>query len=267
MDGSGDAGMTVDASVGVCSRAKLTVVLPAYNAEKTLVRTYNDIPRDRVDEIILVDDASTDATVAIARQLDLRVIVHARNRGYGGNQKTCYRAALESGADIVVMVHPDYQYDPRLIPEVIAPILRGEADAVLGSRMLQRGSALRGGMPIYKFIGNKVLTFLENIVLGQRLSEYHTGYRAYTRRLLETVPFAHNSDNFVFDTEILIQTVAAGFRIAEVPVPTRYFPEASSIDFLRSVEYGFSILLRLAYYLLWKIWGYQGFRIKGDVSD
>jgi glycosyltransferase involved in cell wall biosynthesis len=240
---------------------RIIVVLPAYNAERTLLKTYQDIPKDLVAEIILVDDASTDATVSIARQLALRVIVHQRNRGYGGNQKTCYRTALDSGADLVVMVHPDYQYDPTLIPEIVAPLLRREADAVLGSRMLRRGEARRGGMPLYKFVGNRVLTWLENRVLRQRLSEYHTGYRAYSRRLLETVPFESNSDNFVFDTEILIQAIAAGFRIQEISVPTRYFPEASSIDFLRSVEYGFAILLRLLYYLLWKLTGYQGFRI------
>jgi len=228
----------------------VVVVLPAYNAARTLVRTFRDIPKDVVDDIILVDDASQDDTVEIARLLKLKVIQHVRNLGYGGNQKTCYRAALEAGADIVVMVHPDYQYDPTLIPQMIAPIQAGEADCVLGSRMLQKGGASAGGMPIYKQIGNRFLTMIENMVLKQHLSEYHTGYRAYSRRLLLSVPFTQNSNNFVFDTEIIIQVVVAGLRIREIPIPTRYFAHASSVDLFRSVQYGLAILKRLALYLL-----------------
>ncbi len=242
-------------------RPAVVVVLPAYNAARTLVRTFRDIPRDVVDDVILVDDASQDDTVEIARLLNLKVIRHDKNLGYGGNQKTCYRAALEAGADIVVMVHPDYQYDPTLIPEMIAPIQRGEADCVLGSRMLQKGGASAGGMPIYKQIGNRLLTLIENAILGQRLSEYHTGYRAYSRRLLMCVPFGQNSNNFVFDTEIIIQVLVAGFCIKEIPIPTRYFAHASSVDFFKSVQYGFAILKRLAFYLMWKAGGRQRFAI------
>jgi glycosyltransferase involved in cell wall biosynthesis len=238
--------------------------LPAYNAARTLIRTYRDIPKDAVDDIILVDDASQDDTVDIARLLNLKVIIHEKNLGYGGNQKTCYGAALERGADIVVMVHPDHQYDPTLIPQMVAPIQKGEADCVLGSRMLEKGSASAGGMPVYKQIGNRVLTLLENVILGQHLSEYHTGYRAYSRKLLTSIPFARNSNNFVFDTEIIIQLVVAGFRIKEIPIPTRYFAHASSVDFLRSVQYGLGILRRLALYLVWKWTGRQYFVITAE---
>lgn len=243
------------------AKPHVVVVLPAYNAARTLVRTFRDIPQDVVDDVILVDDASQDDTVEIARLLNLKVIVHGKNQGYGGNQKTCYRAALESGADIIVMVHPDYQYDPTLIPQMIAPIQRGEADCVLGSRMLQRGGASAGGMPIYKQIGNRFLTWLENLVLDQRLSEYHTGYRAYSRKLLLAIPFTANSNNFVFDTEIIIQLVVAKFRIKEIPIPTRYFAHASSVDLMRSIEYGLAILARLAAFLIWKTNGRQFFVI------
>jgi glycosyltransferase involved in cell wall biosynthesis len=239
----------------------VVVVLPAYNAARTLVRTYRDIPQEVVDDVILVDDASQDDTVEIARLLNLKVIQHDKNLGYGGNQKTCYRAALESGAGIVVMVHPDYQYDPTLIPQMIAPIQNGKADCVLGSRMLQKGGASAGGMPIYKQIGNRFLTKVENLILGQNLSEYHTGYRAYSRRLLLSIPFTENSNNFVFDTEIIIQLLVAGFRIKEIPIPTRYFAHASSVDLARSVQYGLAILKRLAFYLIWKAGGRQYFAI------
>ncbi len=245
----------------VHAKPYVVVVLPAYNAARTLIRTYRDIPKEVVDDVILVDDASQDDTVEIARLLNLKVIQHDKNRGYGGNQKTCYRAALEGGADIVVMVHPDYQYDPTLIPQMIAPIQNGEADCVLGSRMLQKGGASAGGMPIYKQIGNRLLTKVENLILGQNLSEYHTGYRAYSRRLLTSVPFAENSNNFVFDTEIIIQLVVAGFRMKEIPIPTRYFAHASSVDFLRGVQYGLGILIRLAFYLIWRAGGRQYFAI------
>ena len=229
--------------------AKVVVVMPAYNAAKTLERTYNDLPREVVDHVILVDDVSRDETVEIARRLGLKVIVHIQNKGYGGNQKTCYIEALRDGADVVVMLHPDYQYDSRLVPELIAPILEGRADLVLGSRFLGSG-ALAGGMPIWKYVSNRFLTITENLALGQRLSECHTGFRAYSRRLLETIPFLLNSDKFVFDTEVIAQTVAFGFTITEIPVPTRYFAEASSVNFRNSVIYGLSTLATMARYLL-----------------
>ncbi len=230
---------------------KIIVVMPAYNAAKTLERTYNDLPKEVVDKVILVDDVSQDETVEIARQLGLEVIVHIQNKGYGGNQKTCYLKALEDGADIVVMLHPDYQYDSTLVPDLIRPIQEGRADMVLGSRFLS-GGTLAGGMPVYKFLANRFLTIVENIVLGQNLSECHTGFRAYSRELLLTIPFLLNSDNFVFDTEVIAQAVAFGFRIAEIGVPTRYFKEASSVNFRRSVVYGLSTLAVMARYALSK---------------
>lgn len=228
---------------------RVVVVMPAYNAAKTLERTYADIPAGVVDRVIVVDDVSQDETVEIARRLGLEVVIHIQNRGYGGNQKTCYLRALEEGADLVVMLHPDYQYDSRLIPELIRPIQEGRADLVLGSRFLG-GGPLAGGMPLYKFISNRFLTLSENLVLGQRLSECHTGFRAFSRRLLETIPFLLNSDNFVFDTEVIVQSVAFGFHIAEIGVPTRYFAEASSVNFRRSVVYGFATLKTLLEYVL-----------------
>lgn len=229
--------------------AKVVVVMPAYNAAQTLERTYNDLPSGVVDHVILVDDVSHDETVAIAQQLGLKVIVHIQNRGYGGNQKTCYIEALRDGADVVVMLHPDYQYDSRLVPELIAPILEGRADLVLGSRFLDSGT-LAGGMPVWKYISNRFLTITENLVLGQHLSECHTGFRAYSRRLLETIPFLLNSDKFVFDTEVIAQTVAFGFQITEIPVPTRYFAEASSVNFRNSVIYGLNTLATMGRFLL-----------------
>ncbi len=240
---------------------RVVVVMPAYNAAKTLERTYNDLPKDVVDKVILVDDVSQDETVEIARQLGLEVIVHIQNKGYGGNQKTCYIKALEDGADIVVMLHPDYQYDSTLVPELIRPIQEGEADMVLGSRFLT-GGTLAGGMPLYKYVSNRFLTLAENIALGQHLSEFHTGFRAYSRRMLETIPFLLNSDNFVFDTEVIAQAVAFGFRIAEIGVPTRYFEEASSVNFKNSVIYGLSTLATMARYLLakWDIASYPQFK-------
>lgn len=240
---------------------KVIVVMPAYNAAKTLERTYNDLPKGVVDKVILVDDVSQDETVEIARRLGLDVVVHIQNKGYGGNQKTCYLKALEDGADIVVMLHPDYQYDSTLVPELIKPIQEGKADMVLGSRFLGLG-ALQGGMPLYKFISNRFLTIVENIVLGQHLSECHTGFRAYSRRMLETIPFLLNSDDFVFDTEVIAQAVAFGFHIAEIGVPTRYFKEASSVNFRRSVIYGLSTLAVMVRYLLtkWNIIRYPQFK-------
>ena len=226
--------------------------MPAYNAAKTLRITYDAIPMESVDRVILVDDGSRDETLKIAKDLRLEVFVHARNFGYGANQKTCYTEALKAGADIVVMLHPDYQYDPTLLPNVIAPIEGARADIVLGSRLLQ-GHVIAQGMPWWKFLGNKLLTWIENRVLKLHLSEYHTGYRAYSRRVLEEIPFLLNSDSFVFDQEIIVQAVHLGFRIEEVPVPTRYFPEASSAGFLASIHYGFSILFLLGRYLLHRL--------------
>jgi glycosyltransferase involved in cell wall biosynthesis len=235
------------------ARPKVVVVMPAYNAARTLRMTYMELPHDRVDTVILVDDGSTDETVAIARELNLKIFLHDRNYGYGANQKTCYTEALRAGADIVVMVHPDYQYDPRLLPEVIHPIIEGSADVVLGSR-LKSGSALSGGMPWWKYVSNRFLTWVENRTFGLELSEYHTGYRAYRREVLETVNFTLNADRFIFDQEILAQVVEAGFRISDVPVPTRYFAEASSAGFLPSVRYGLGILWLMARLLAHR-WG------------
>lgn len=238
-------------------RSTVVVVMPAYNAAKTLERTYRDLPAGIIDQVILVDDGSRDETVAIARRLGLTVIVHPQNRGYGGNQKTCYRQALLAGADIVVMVHPDYQYDARLVPEMIRPILEGRADLVLGSRTLN-GGALAGGMPRYKYAANRFLTIIENLAYGLALSEYHTGFRAYRRELLASLPLALNSDGFTFDSEIIAQTVARGKRIAEIPVPTRYFAEASSVNWKQGIIYGLGTLRIVGRYLLdrWHILPY-----------
>jgi glycosyltransferase involved in cell wall biosynthesis len=228
----------------------VVIVMPAYNAAQTLERTYADIPLDLVDRIILVDDVSRDDTVSIARQLGLDVLVHRQNLGYGGNQKTCYDAALAGPADVVVMLHPDYQYDATRIPALVEPILAGRRDLMLGSRFL--GDPLAGGMPKWKWISNRFLTLVENAAFGLRLSEYHTGLRAYSRELLETIPYHLNSDDFVFDQELIAQVVAAGMRsrIGEIAVPTRYFAEASSVGFRRSVVYGLSTLRVVARYLL-----------------
>jgi len=233
----------------VTRKHKVVVVMPAFNAARTLHMTYAELPRDVVDLVILVDDGSSDETAKIARELGLELFVHNRNYGYGANQKTCYREALKAGADIVVMVHPDYQYDPALLPEMIQPIERGEADVVLGSRLLG-GDPMKQGMPWWKYVSNRFLTGLENAVFGLRLAEYHTGYRAYRREALETVNLEMNSDNFIFDQQIMAQFVAAGLRVAEVPVPTRYFPAASSASFVQSSVYGLSILWLLARFLL-----------------
>jgi len=230
---------------------KVIVVMPAYNAEKTLRRTLDDIPPGWVDEIILVDDHSRDRTVELARSLGLRVFVHERNKGYGGNQKTCYREALRLGGDIMVMIHPDHQYDPSVIPQLVTPLLNEECDAVFGSRMLG-GRPLEGGMPKWKYLGNIFLTALENAVFYMYLTEYHSGLRAYSRRYLETVKFELNSDDFVFDSEIIAQGVVHKMRIREIPIATRYFEEASRIGFLRSVVYGFSILKTLVKFKLHK---------------
>jgi len=227
--------------------------MPAYNAEKTLERTLADVPPEWADEILLVDDASRDGTVALAHRLGLRVVVHPKNRGYGANQKTCYREALASGADVVVMVHPDHQYDPQVIPDLVAPILRNESDAVFGSRMLG-GRPLEGGMPRWKYYANVFLTACANVVFLRYFTEIHSGLRAYSRRYLEAVRIDANSDDFIFDTQIIAQGVARGLRFVEVPIETRYFDEASQIGFRRSVRYGFSILGVLAEYKLFA-WG------------
>jgi len=223
------------------SGKRVAIVLPAYNASRTLRRTYEEIPHDLVDDVILTDDASSDDTVDLARQLGIYTLRHDRNRGYGGNQKTCYAAALARGADIVVMLHPDYQYSPKLVTAMAAMIVSGEYDAVLGSRILGNG-ALQGGMPRYKYVANRVLTLLQNILIGQKLSEFHTGYRAWSRSVLERLPLLNCSDDFVFDNQMLAQAVYFGFRIGEISCPTRYFPEASSINFRRSVVYGLGVL-------------------------
>lgn len=229
---------------------KVIVVMPAYNAAETLVDTYRSIPRGAVDEVILVDDASMDETVRVAQTLDLSFIVHPHNAGYGANQKTCYMEALRRGADIVIMLHPDGQYDPAIIPQMIAAIRDGRGDFVLGSRFLPPQNALAGGMPRYKYLSNRVLTAVENWVMGTRLSECHTGYRAYSRRFLEAAPFLRNSNNFVFDTQMIFQARHLGFRFAEVPVATKYFDEASSINLRGSLIYGFSTLwVALRYWL------------------
>ena len=233
---------------------RVIVVMPAYNAARTLEKTYGDLTQEHYYEVILVDDVSSDNTVEIARRLGLKCIVHVQNKGYGGNQKTCYLEALGDGADIVVMLHPDNQYDATRVPAMVAPIAAGDADLVLGSRLLGGMAAtLRGGMPIWKYVSNRFLTTVENLVFGTRLSEMHTGYRAYSRRLLETIPFILNSDDFVFDSEVIAQSVAFGFTMFEVPVPTRYFPEASSVNFKRSVQYGLGTLRVAWRYLLHRL--------------
>ncbi len=217
---------------------KIIAVLPAYNAEKTLAATLADIPVGAVDEILLVDDGSTDHTVALARDMGLTVIQHPQNRGYGANQKTCYRFALDHGADIIVMMHPDYQYDSRVIPHAVGFIELGICDVVLGNRIRSRREALAGRMPRYKYFANRALTLFENLALGQNVGDFHSGFRVYRREVLETIPFERNSDDFVFDTQMLVQAVHWGFRMGDVPVPVRYFDEASSINFQRSLRYG-----------------------------
>lgn len=220
---------------------KIVVVMPAYNAEKTLAQTYNEIPKDIVDSIILTDDASSDKTVELAKELKIKTLVHDANKGYGANQKTCYLEALKEDTDIIIMLHPDYQYTPKLITAMASMIAFGVYDVVLASRILCRG-ALRGGMPLYKYIANRILTVIENILIGYKLTEYHTGYRAYSTDVLRKIPFLKNSDDFVFDNEIIAQIIYFGFKVAEISCPTKYFPEASSINFRRSVKYGFGVL-------------------------
>jgi glycosyltransferase involved in cell wall biosynthesis len=229
------------------SAPKIVAIMPAYNASKTIEQTFREIPRGSVQECIVVDDVSADSTVEVARKLGLRVFLHRENQGYGGNQKTCYIEALKTGADIVVMLHPDYQYDPKKIPDIVRPIVEDRADLVLGSRMAH---AVAGGMPFYKRLSNRFLTWCENKVFGLRLSEYHTGFRAFRRSLLETTPFLLNSNDFIFDQEIVAQAVWFGARLEEISVPHRYFAEASTIGFGRSVRYGLGVLSLLAKFLL-----------------
>ena len=231
---------------------RVIVVLPAYNAERTLMATYEDIPKDIVDDVILVDDGSRDNTAEISKKLGIKTIIHPSNKGYGANQKTCYREALKKNPDMIIMLHPDYQYSPKLIPAMASMISSGLYDVVLASRILGRG-ALRGGMPFYKYISNRVLTMIENYMLGYKLTEYHTGYRAYSSEVLENIPFMKNSDDFVFDNEILAQIIYFKYRIAEISCPTKYFPEASSINFSRSVKYGFGVLATGLKFLIHKM--------------
>ena len=239
--------------MAVAKKLKTIVVLPAYNAEKTLEKTVREIPQEVVGEIILVDDKSHDQTVKIARKLNLTVFRHRKNRGYGANQKTCYLLALKHHPDIVVMLHPDYQYDPKIIKYFVEFISEGRFDVMLGSRIRSRHEALTGGMPLYKYLGNRFLTIVENFISGYNLSEWHTGMRAYKREVLENIDFLKNSDDFLFDSQILFQIVEKGYRIGEIPVPVRYFPEASSINFKRSLKYGLGTLAVATKFLAKKI--------------
>jgi glycosyltransferase involved in cell wall biosynthesis len=232
------------------SKLKVIVVMPAYNAEQTLEKTYRDIPAGVVDEVLLIDDASMDRTSQIAERLGITVIKHERNRGYGGNQKTCYDSALGRGADIVVMVHPDYQYDPKVIPFAVGFIQTGICDIIIGSRIRTRRETLEGGMPVYKYIANRILTTIENSILGQNLGDFHSGFRVYRRAVLEKINYRINSNDFIFDTELLTQAVVFGFRIGDIPIPTRYAPESSSINFRRSLKYGIQTLIVMMKYLM-----------------
>ena len=238
---------------------KIAVVLPAYNAAATLERTYREIPQDLVDEVLLVDDASEDGTVSVAERLGVPTFIHSTNRGYGGNQKTCYREALKLDAEVFIMLHPDYQYTPKLIPAMASMVVSQEYDLVLGSRILG-GQALKGGMPLYKYIANRCLTAIENMMTLAKLSEYHTGYRAFSRRILEILPLGENSDDFVFDNQIIVQAIYFDFRIGEISCPTHYFPEASMINFGRSVKYGLEVVGTAFQFRLQK-WGLGRFAI------
>jgi glycosyltransferase involved in cell wall biosynthesis len=251
---------------------RVIVVMPAYNAEKTLMDVYRDIPEGFVDELILVDDASADRTALISRQLGLRTIVHPRNRGYGGNQKTCYKTALDLGADVVVMLHPDYQYTPKLLVAMASLVAIGQYDVVLGSRILS-GGALKGGMPLPKYVANRILTFFQNVLLGSKLSEFHTGYRAFSRQLLLSLPLEENSDGFLFDNQMLVQAIYFGYSVGEISCPARYFPEASSINYLSSVVYGLGVVKTTFQYLLqrlglaqFRIFSHEGRRLQLSIS-
>jgi glycosyltransferase involved in cell wall biosynthesis len=251
---SGGAGETPGGAAPEAARGRVVIVMPAYNAAKTLEDTFRAIPSGWYDEIVVVDDHSRDETTDLARRLNLKAIRHPHNVGYGGNQKTCYMEALRDGADIVVMLHPDGQYDPAIIPEMIRPIREARADMVLGSRMMIPGGAVRGGMPLWKRIANRFLTTVENLAMRRRFTECHTGYRAYSRRFLETVPFLRNSNGFVFDTEVIFQAVQFGLPVVEVPISTRYFADASSVGFRTGVVYGLGTLMTAARFLLHR-WG------------
>jgi glycosyltransferase involved in cell wall biosynthesis len=229
---------------------RLVIIMPAYNAEKTLERTYEQLPHDIVDKIILVDDASVDKTVDIAKKLGITTFVHEKNKGYGANQKTCYRHALEEAADIIVMLHPDYQYEPRVIPFAAGFIITDICDIIIGSRIRTRREALGGGMPLYKYLSNRFLTAIENMVLGQNLGDFHSGFRVYKREVIEKIDYLHNSDDFIFDTEFLVQAIYNGFRVGDIPIPARYFPESSSINFGRSLRYGIQTLWVMVKYIL-----------------
>jgi glycosyltransferase involved in cell wall biosynthesis len=254
----------VKAGANVINGMKVVVVLPAYNAAKTLEMTYREIPFEFVDDVVLVDDASRDDTAEVARRLGIQTVIHPENRGYGGNQKTCYKTALDLGADIVVMLHPDYQYTPHLITAMSSMIAYGEFDAVLASRILGVG-ALKGGMPLYKYLANRLLTLVENLLLSHKLSEYHSGYRAFSRQVLEEIPLGSNSDDFVFDNQMLAQIIWFGYRIGEVSCPTKYFEEASSINFRRSVVYGLGVLRTAVQFRLSRM-GFVKARIFGEES-
>ena len=232
------------------NRIKVVIVMPSYNAEKTLERTYKDIPKGYKDSVVLVDDGSHDNTVKVAKKLGIKTYVHPQNRGYGGNQKTCYTMALNEEAEIIVMIHPDYQYDATLTKDLVMPIVEGRFDIMLGSRIRTRKEVLKGGMPLYKYLGNRFLTTLQNIVLGQNLSEYHTGFRAFSKRVLRKLPFHKFSDDFVFDQQILISAIREGYKIGEIQVPVRYFPDASSISARRSIKYGLSTIFTLLIFAL-----------------
>jgi len=231
-------------------KPKIIVIMPAYNAEKTVQKTYNDLPKDLISEVILIDDASPDKTVDKARKLDITVYTHPKNKGYGANQKTCYDQALKRNPDIIVMVHPDYQYDARLVGVLCEPIVNGRSDVMLGSRIQTRHQVLAGGMPLWKYFANRFLTLAENLAMGLNLSEYHTGFRAYSAHVLKTIPYLKFSDDFVFDQQILISALSYGFNISEIPVPCKYFPEASSINLSRSIKYGLLTLWTVFTYLL-----------------
>jgi len=231
---------------------KIVVVMPAYNAAKTLELTVRDIAKDLVDEIILVDDSSRDSTLELAKRIGLKTFFHTRNKGYGANQKTCYSKALELGADIVVMVHPDCQYDPRVIPFAVGFITTNICDIIIGSRIRTRHETLQGGMPLYKYISNRFLTTIENIILGQNLGDFHSGFRVYKKEVLEKIDYLQNSNDFIFDTEFLVQAVFFGFRIGDIPIPTRYPPDASSINLKRSIKYGIQTIWVVIKFLLQK---------------
>ena len=247
------------------SGKKIAVIMPAYNAERTLKKTFDDIPHEIVDQVILTDDGSIDRTSTISQNLGIKTFIHKKNKGYGANQKTCYTEALKTDADIIVMLHPDCQYDPRVIPFSVGFITTDICDVIIGSRIRTRQETLQGGMPLYKYISNRVLTTIENMVLGQNLGDFHSGFRVYKREVLEKVDYVHNSNDFIFDTEFLVQAIYQGFRVGDIPIPTRYPPDASSINFKRSLKYGIQTLWVMAKYILQKT-GILHFELFNPVS-